>query len=235
VSTSSKESVTTQPRDIPYGPDRLELLWHKHRWRCHNSDCPRATFTDAVPQVPPRRRTTGRLRSAVAHAVECNRGVAEVAAAHGVGWTTAQACVDEYTAVVLTEPEPTPVLGIDETRRGKPVWEFDTLTRRWRRVDRWHTGFVDLSGEQGLLRQAAGRRSVTVTAWLCQRSQAFRDGVRYVVIDPAAAYRAATSPALLPNAFRLTTNTLGRGRWAKEISACSRIAHRGSVIKRHGT
>jgi hypothetical protein len=75
-----------------------------------------------VPQVPLRRRTTGRLRSAVAHAVACNRSVAEVAAAHGVGWTTAQACVDEYTAVVLTEPQPTPVLGIDETRRGKPQW-----------------------------------------------------------------------------------------------------------------
>jgi transposase len=200
VSTSAKESVTTRPKDIPYGTDGLELLWHKHRWRCRNGDCPRATFTDAVPQVPPRRRTTGRLRSAVAHAVACNRSVAEVAAAHGVGWTTAQACVDEHTAVVLTEPEPTPVLGIDETRRGKAVWEFDTLTRRWVRVDRWHTGFVDLYGDQGLLGQAEGRRSVTVTEWLCQRTPQFRAGVRYVVIDPAAAYRAAITTETLPNA-----------------------------------
>lgn len=30
VSTSRKERVTTRPRDIPYGTDGLELLWHKH-------------------------------------------------------------------------------------------------------------------------------------------------------------------------------------------------------------
>jgi hypothetical protein len=56
----------------------------------------------------------------VAHAVVRNRGIAEVAVAHRIGWTTAQACVDEHTDVVLTEPELTPVLGIDETRCGKP-------------------------------------------------------------------------------------------------------------------
>jgi transposase len=200
VSASLKEVVATRPRDIPYGTDGLELVWRKHRWRCRTADCPRTTFTEAIPQVPPRRRTTGRLRQSVAHAVACNRSVAEVAVGHRIGWTTAQACVDEYTDVVLTEPEPTPVLGIDETRRGKPQWRYDPLTRRWMRVDRWHTGFVDLYGDQGLLGQAEGRRSATVTEWLCQRSQAFRDGVRYVVIDPAAAYRAAITTQTLPNA-----------------------------------
>jgi len=200
VSTSMKEAVTTRPRDIPYGPDGLELVWHKRRWRCHTADCVRKTFTEAIPQVPPRRRTTGRLRTAVAAAVACNRSVAEVAAAHGIGWTTAQACVDEYTDVVLTEPEPTPVLGIDETRRGRPRWDFNPLSRQWVRTDRWDTGFVDLHGDQGLLGQAEGRTCATVTGWLLMRSQQFRDSVRYVVIDPAASYRAAITPDLLPNA-----------------------------------
>jgi transposase len=195
-----KEAVTTRPRDIPYGTDGLELVWHKHRWRCRTADCPRQTFTEAIPQVPPRRRTTARLRTAVAHAVACNRSVAEVAAAYGIGWTTAQACVDEYTDLVLTEPEPTPVLGVDETRRGKPRWDFDPLSRQWVRTDRWDTGFVDLHGDQGLLGQAEGRTSATVTGWLLSRSKAFRDAVRYVVIDPAASYRAAITAQLLPNA-----------------------------------
>src|SRR5690606_40302483 len=44
------------------------------------------------------------------------------------------------------------------------------------------------------------RTSATVTGWLCERSQAFRDAVRYVVIDPAASYRAAITAELLPNA-----------------------------------
>ncbi|MBX6722706.1 MAG: transposase family protein, partial [Dactylosporangium sp.] len=69
VSTSVKGAVTTRPRDIPYGTGGLELVWHKRRWRCRTADCPRQTFTEAIPQVPPRRRTTGRLRAAVAAAV----------------------------------------------------------------------------------------------------------------------------------------------------------------------
>ena len=200
VSTSRKQTVATRPRDIPYGTAAVLLVWHKDRWRCRTDQCPQQTFTESLPQVPPRRRTTARLRASVAHAVADNRSVAEVAAAHRVGWTTAQACVDELTAVVLTEPEPTPVLGIDETRRGKPRWSFDTLTQRWVRVDRWDTGFVDLHGDQGLLGQAEGRTSASVTGWLRQRSQDFRDAVRYVVIDPAASYRAAITSDVLPNA-----------------------------------
>jgi transposase len=158
------------------------------------------SFTESVPQVPPRRRITSRLRQAAAQAVASNRSVAEVAVEHRLGWGTVQACVDELADQVLTEPEPTPVLGIDETRRGKPRWEQDPVTGRWARTDRWDTGFVDLSGEQGLLGQASGRTSTTVTDWLTTRSLEFRQAVRYVVIDPAAAYRAAITTDLLPNA-----------------------------------
>jgi transposase len=60
---------------------------------------------------------------------------------------------------------------------------------------------VDLHGDQGLLGQAEGRTSATVVSWLSRRSQAIRDGVRYVVIDPAASYRAAITAAVLPNAL----------------------------------
>ena len=200
VSTSLKEAVTTGPRDIPYGNDAVLLVWHKHRWRCRNDDCPLQTFTESVPQVPPRQRTTGRLRVAAARAVEGNRSVAEVAAEHRLSWSTVQACVDEHADAVLIEPAPTPVLGIDETRRGKPRWSRDPLTQRWVRLDRWDTGFVDLHGDQGLLGQAEGRTSATVVGWLALRSNQFRDAIRYVVIDPAASYRAAITRDVLPNA-----------------------------------
>jgi hypothetical protein len=49
LSASLKAAVAIRPRDIPYGTDGLELVWHKHRWRCRNGDCPRVTFTEAVP------------------------------------------------------------------------------------------------------------------------------------------------------------------------------------------
>jgi len=86
VSISCKEKVATRPRDIPYGTASLELVWHKRRWRCTQADCPQQSFTESVPQVPSRRRTTGRLRVAVARAVADNRSVAEVAANHRLGW-----------------------------------------------------------------------------------------------------------------------------------------------------
>jgi hypothetical protein len=57
---------------------------------------------------------------------------------------------------LLREPEPTRVLGIDETRRGKPRWEHCTETGRWVHVDPWDTGFVDLAGDQGLHGQREG-------------------------------------------------------------------------------
>ena len=33
VSTSVKARVTTSPRDIPYGQDRIVVRWNKTRWR----------------------------------------------------------------------------------------------------------------------------------------------------------------------------------------------------------
>jgi transposase len=34
LSTSVKGRVTTSPRDIPYGADRILVRWNKTRWRC---------------------------------------------------------------------------------------------------------------------------------------------------------------------------------------------------------
>ena len=121
-SSSPKAWVTTRPKDLPYGPDPVELVWRKRRWRCQNPGCRRKTFTEAIEAVPPRMRTTTRLREAIAAGVEAGRAVDEVATAHGVSWPTAQRAVAAYAARELGEPEPTPLLGMDETRFGRPRW-----------------------------------------------------------------------------------------------------------------
>jgi len=201
-STSRKGSAVTSPRDIPYGEDRIILRWSKTRWRCGEDYCERGSFTEAIGQVPARARTTGRLRAQIGAAIgDAARSVAEVAASHGVSWPTAHRAFVAHAEQLLAEPEPTRVLGIDETRRGKPRWEYCDATRRWTRVDPWDTGFVDLAGDQGLLGQRQGRTGATVVAWLAERSVAFREGIEYVAIDPAAAYASAIrTPGLLPNA-----------------------------------
>jgi transposase len=196
-STSVKQHRTTAPRDIPYGSNGIRLVWHKRRMRCREPLCGRGSFTEAIEQVPAYARVTGRCRAQMARSVgDDNRCVAEVAAGHGVSWPTTHRAVVAYGEAVLGEPDPVAVLGIDETRRGRPRWTQDPATGRWVRTDRWHTGFVDISGDQGLLGQTLGRRSVDVTDWLGRRSAAFRDGVTHVAIDPAAAYAAAVRTAL---------------------------------------
>jgi transposase len=202
VSTSVKARVATSPKDIPYGEGRIIVRWNKTRWRCREEYCGRGSFTESIAQVPARARTTKRLRSQIGAAIGgAARSVSEVAAAHGVSWPAAHRAFIAHAEELLTEPQPTAVLGIDETRRGKPRWERCATTLRWVRVDPWDTGFVDLAGDQGLLGQREGRTSATVIDWLSQRSDEFRAGVQYVAIDPAAVYAAAVrTPGLLPNA-----------------------------------
>jgi transposase len=202
VSTSVKGRVATSPKDLPYGESEIMVRWHKRRWRCREPACARGSFTEQIGEVPAGRRSTGRLRRAIAAAIgDAARSVTEVAEAFGVAWPTAHAAFVEAADTQLREPQPTPVLGIDETRRGKPRWVRDRLAGGWVRVDPYDTGFVDLAGAQGLLGQIEGRTSRCVIDWLSSRSEEFRAAVRFVAIDPAAVYAAAIrTPGLLPNA-----------------------------------
>ncbi|WP_245658551.1 transposase [Microtetraspora malaysiensis] len=89
------------------------------------------------------------------------------------------------------------MLGIDEIRRGRPRWTWDDPAGSWQTVvDRWHVGFVDISGGQGLLGQFEGRTSAAVTGWLGHRSQAWRDGVAFVAIDMCTVFKSAIRTAL---------------------------------------
>lgn len=201
VSDSVKGRAVTSPRDIRYGEDPIVLRWNKTRYRCRNDTCARASFTEAVEQVPPRRRTTTRLRTQIAREIgDAARSVVEAADGAGVSWPTAHAAFVAHAETVLGNPAPVRVLGIDETRRGKPRWTRDQVGGRWVRTDPWDTGFVDLGGDQGLLGQIEGRTAAAVRQWLSEQSEQFRAGITHVVIDPSAAYAAAVTRELLPNA-----------------------------------
>ncbi|MBM7368883.1 helix-turn-helix domain-containing protein [Gordonia hydrophobica] len=194
-----KERVVCTPRDIGYGDAPIMVRWNKIRWRCVNSECARGSFTEAIGQVPRRRRTTTRLRETIGRAIgDAARSVAEVAAGHGVSWHTAHGAFVDIAATALTDPAPTSVLGIDETRRGKPRWVRGG-DGRWVRIDPWDTGFVDLAGDQGLLGQVTGRTSAVVIDWLAAQPAPFRDAIEYVAIDPAASYAAAVAVGQVPD------------------------------------
>lgn len=199
ISSAGKGRVTTRPRDIPYGTGRLRLVWHKRRWRCREVLCGRATFTEHVTGVPARARLTRRLRTELGHAVaEQRRCVSETAEHYGVGWGTVHAAYATHVEAPLALPLPVVVvLGIDETRRGKPVWAQDPTTERWVLVcDRWHTGFVDAAGTGGLLGQVEGRSAKAVRSWLDKQPDAWRTSITHVTIDLSGSYAKAVREGL---------------------------------------
>lgn len=197
--TRIKEWVTTRPRDLPVAGRQVDLRWRKRRWLCDQRDCGRQTFTEAVGQVPGRARLTGRLRLAAGVAVaDGGRTIVQSARDHGLSWPVVSAAFAERAAAVLPqEPDPVAVLGIDEIRRGRPQWAWNAEQECWEvTVDRWHVGFVDLAGGQGLLGQVEGRTSTTVKDWINQREETWRRGVRFVAIDMCTIFKSAIRDAL---------------------------------------
>jgi hypothetical protein len=162
------DRTLTQPRDLPVGGEPVLLQWRKRRWRCRTADCPRQSFTEQVPAVPARARTTTRLRTRLATAVEDGRCQAEMAATFGGSWPTVQRAVVAHGRRALGEPAPTPVLGLDETRFGRPRWVRGP--GGWSRTEPWETGFVDLADGQGLLGQVDDRTTAAVRGWLAAPS-----------------------------------------------------------------
>jgi transposase len=86
------------------------------------------------------------------------------------------------------EPDtPEPVVPQRETARARTL------------ADRWHVGFTDVGGGQGMLGQVEGRTADDVAYWLAQQTPAWRDRIRYVAIDMCTVFVAAIR-RYLPNA-----------------------------------
>jgi transposase len=74
---------------------------------------------------------------------------------------------------------PEPVVPQRETARARTL------------ADRWHVGFTDVGGGQGMLGQVEGRTADDVAYWLAQQTPAWRDRIRYVAIDMCTVFVAA--------------------------------------------
>lgn len=170
------------------------VRWHKVQYACCEARCPRKAFTEQIGELPAGARLTGRLRRHVAGLV--GAGAAVSAAADGLmSWPVAHAAYVRLADALLSEPGRVTVLGIDETRPGRPVWRRDR-DGRWWRSERFETNFIDLAGGQGLLGQTAGRTKTSILGWLGARGPAWTDAVQIVAMDPCASYRAAVREAL---------------------------------------
>jgi transposase len=103
------------------------------------------TFTESLPQLPPRCKITRRLLEQAGCEVR-DRGItpAEAARHAGISWPSAHQAFAAAADPVLDEPlAPVTHLGIDEHRRGRPRWMRDPGTGEYDLLaDRWHTCFT---------------------------------------------------------------------------------------------
>lgn len=144
MSTSTKEQVTTSPRDIPYGEQGFEFSGLKSAGAAE-----RTTAGGGRSPRPSSSCPTGAHHRAVAHrdrrsgrsVADDRRGARGVVADCTPGLRRPRAGTTTRTGA-------TSVLGIDETRRGKPRRQRCTDTGRWIRCNPIDTGFVDLAGVQ---------------------------------------------------------------------------------------
>jgi transposase len=81
---------------------------------------------------------------------------------------------------IVPEPiVPEPIVPQRETARARTL------------ADRWHVGFTDVGGGQGMLGQVEGRTADDVAYWLAGQTPAWRDRIRYVAIDMCTVFVAA--------------------------------------------
>jgi transposase len=200
LSNRVKERPLRRVKDLPASGQRVELWCRQRRLLCREAACPRKSFTMVAEQLPARSRITTRLRSTAATCIaRSNRPVSDVASEYGICWDTAHRALIAHAAGWLPAPEPTRVLGIDETRARSVRWLQEDAG--WKRSDPWMTSFVnaDPLASGRLLGLVPGRSGGCVKAWLSLQDNRFRDGIEVAVIDPSAPY-AAGIRAALPNA-----------------------------------
>jgi transposase len=202
VSENVHQYVTARPRDVRACGQDVDFCLVKRRMECAEASCPRKTFTEWAPQVPPRCTITRRLLEH-AGAEVAERGItpAEAARDAGISWPSAHSAFAQAADQVLDDsPAPVAHLGIDEHRRGRPRWRKDTDTGETVQLaDRWHVCFYDLDGNQGLLGQVEGRTADDAAYWLAGAAPAWRDAVRVVAIDMCAIFASAVR-RMLPGA-----------------------------------
>lgn len=171
------------------------LVWHKRRWHCPNTDCDVGSFTEQDPTIaPPRQRLTTRAgRWVTVQVGRRGRPVSDLASELGCGWHTINDAVIDWGQALLDADTArigaVDALGLDETlfcRRG-PF-----------RHQAWCTSIVDVRSGQ-LLDLVEGRDAGAPTRWIAAMPQAWRDRIRWAVMDLSGPYR-KTYDTILPGA-----------------------------------
>ena len=193
----AKDRAEVMLADLACFGRRTRLRWRKHRWCCPTADCGVGSWTGEDSRIAaPRMALTDRAgRWATLQVGKHGRAVSEVAEDLGCDWHTVNDAVIAYGSVLVDDPARFGVVaavGLDET-----------LYKREGRYRKqcWSTQIVDVQRGQ-LLDVVAGREAVTCCAWFAERSQAWRDGIRWATLDLSSSYRVVLD-TMLPDATQV--------------------------------
>ena len=165
----------------------VTLRWRKHRWCCPRSWCRQGSWTHEDPRVAaPRLSVTDRAgRWATVQVGRRGRAVSDVAAELGADWHAVNDAVIAYGQALLDADTArvgvVEALGVDEVL-------FARLGR-WR-TQAWSTSIVDVASGQ-LLDVIEGRSAAGLCGWLAAMPAAWRDQIRWAVLDLSGPWRLA--------------------------------------------
>jgi transposase len=102
VSRAVHQYVTTVPKDVRICGEEADLFLVKRRMQCAGDRCPVGTFTESVPQLPPRCVITRRLLEHAGDEV-AERGItpAEAARHNGICWPSAHGAFTRKAGQIL--------------------------------------------------------------------------------------------------------------------------------------
>jgi transposase len=169
-------------RDLAMGGRPTVLCWAKRIWRCADSDCEVATWSETSDHVEASGTLTVRAGAELCRSVgEDGASVALAARRFGVGWSAAMTRVRVYGVPMVDDPGRTAAataIGVDETT-------FLHAMRHRRTT--YVTGIVDIDRGR-LLDVVAGRSGAVVAEWLLDQPGEWRDQITVAAIDAFRGY-----------------------------------------------
>lgn len=179
IATGHGRSVV-QVRDLPMAGRATRLVWRKRRYVCLDADCEKKTFTEESELVE--HGLTLRASKEICRRVgEDGHSVAQVARELGTSWSAAMEAVRRHGTPLVEDPSR--LNGV----RSLGVDEHKMLSATRRRHTFYATSFVDT--ERGrLLDVVPGRNADDVAYWCFGATEAWKNDVKTVAIDPHRGY-----------------------------------------------
>ena len=180
--------------DLPVYGSPMPLSWKKHRMRCVNVRCAKASWVLCDHRIAAKKCLLTTRRPNRRRASRRRRTVKEVAAELACDWHTVNDAVCTYGEALLEADRKrlnkTSAIGLDETSFMRQAEQADYATTV---ADVEHHQILDI---------LPSRKYIDVAAWLDKQPKAWKERIRFGALDMSTTYAAVYS-VMLPQAAQV--------------------------------